>query len=63
VGNAPNLVTVGGMFHPFAMVDGRAVARWRLNGDTLALDPFRRIARPDSEALDRDARDVQRFLG
>jgi Winged helix DNA-binding domain len=63
VGDAPNLVTVGGMFYPFAMVGGRAVARWKLNGGDLELDPFRRIAKPDREALERDAEDVRRFLG
>ena len=59
----PNLVTVGGMFYPFAMVRGRAVARWKLGEDGLELDPFRRIARADREALERDAEDVRRFLG
>jgi Winged helix DNA-binding domain len=63
VGGAPNLVTVGGMFHPFAMVGGRAVARWRRVDGALELEPFRRIAKADREALERDARDVERFLG
>ena len=64
VGDGPkNLVTVGGMFHPFAMVGGRAVARWKLVDGELELDPFRRIAKADREALERDAADVERFLG
>jgi Winged helix DNA-binding domain len=64
VGATPNLVTVGGMFHPFAMVRGRAVARWKLAGDgQLELDPFRRISKADRAALDADAEDVRRFLG
>jgi Winged helix DNA-binding domain len=63
VGDAPNLVTAGGMFYPFAMVGGRAVARWKLADGRLQLDPFRRIARPDREALERDAEDVEAFLG
>ena len=58
-----NLVTVGGMFHPFAMVGGRAVARWKLSGGEVKLEPFSRIARADREALERDAADVRRFLG
>jgi Winged helix DNA-binding domain len=61
--DSPNLVTVGGMFYPFAMVGGRAVARWRLKGAELELDPFRRIAKADRAALGRDAEDVRRFLG
>jgi hypothetical protein len=63
VGAAPNLVTAGGMFYPFAMVGGRAVARWRRANGALELEPFRRIAKADREALERDARDVERFLG
>jgi hypothetical protein len=63
VGGAPNVVTVGGMFYPFAMVGGRAVARWRRANGALELDPFRRVAKADREALERDARDVERFLG
>jgi Winged helix DNA-binding domain len=63
VGDAAKLVTVGGMFHPFAMVRGRAVARWTLKDGELELAPFRRIAKADHAALERDAEDVQRFLG
>jgi hypothetical protein len=60
---SPNLVTVGGMFYPFAMVRGRAVARWKLRDDGLELEPFRRISKADRAALERDAEDVRRFLG
>jgi Winged helix DNA-binding domain len=63
VGGAPNLVTVGGMFYPFAMVGGRAVARWRRADGALELEPFRRVAKADREALEHDGRDVERFLG
>jgi hypothetical protein len=59
----PNLVTVGGMFYPFAMVRGRAVARWKLRDDSLRIEPFRRISKADRVALERDAEDVVRFLG
>lgn len=63
VGEAPNLVTAGGMFYPFAMVGGRAAARWKLADGRLQLDPFRRIAGRDREALERDAEAVEAFLG
>jgi winged helix DNA-binding protein len=64
VGDGPkNLVTVGGMFYPFAMVRGRAVARWKLVDGELELDAFRRIDKADRQALERDAADVERFLG
>jgi hypothetical protein len=61
--HAPNLVTVGGMFYPFAMVRGRAVARWKLRDAGLELESFRRISKADRAALERDAEDVRRFLG
>jgi hypothetical protein len=51
------------MFYPFAMVGGRAVARWKLVDGELDLNAFRRIARADRDALERDAADVRRFLG
>ena len=60
---AKNLVTVGGMFHPFAMLGGRAVARWKLSDGEVELDPFRRIAKAGRRALEDDAEDVRRFLG
>ena len=63
VGGTPNLVTVGGMFYPFAMVRGRAVARWKLADGNVELEPFRRITKADRAALARDATDVERFLG
>ena len=63
VGEAPNLVTVSGMFYPFAMVRGRAVARWKRPDGRLELEPFRRIAKADRAALECDAEDVERFLG
>jgi winged helix DNA-binding protein len=64
VGSEPkNAVTVGGMFYPFAMVRGQAVARWKLTDGELQLDPFRRIAKADRDALEADAVDVRRFLG
>jgi len=59
----PNLVTVGGMFYSFAMVRGRAVARWKLRDDGVELEPFRGISKADRAALERDAEDVRRFLG
>jgi hypothetical protein len=56
-------VTAGGVFYPFAMVGGKAVARWKLADGRLELDPFRRISKADRAALDEDAEDVRRFLG
>ena len=56
------IVTVGGMFYPFALVRGRAAALWTVRDGTVAIDPFERITKKDMAALETDARDVVRFL-
>jgi hypothetical protein len=56
-------IVAGGMFLPFALVRGRAVARWRLVKGRVALDePFAPLAADDAAALRADAADVERFL-
>jgi Winged helix DNA-binding domain len=57
-----NLVTRNGMFHPFAMADGRAVAKWGLADGKLTVEPLRRLPAKVSAALEVDAADVTRFL-
>lgn len=56
------LVTTNGIFRPFAMVDGRAVARWKLNRDKVSIEPLGRIAKKAASALEADAADVERFM-
>ena len=56
------LVTTNGLFRPFAMVEGRAVATWRLVKGKVAIEPLGRIAKKDRAALDADAADVERFM-
>jgi hypothetical protein len=56
------IVTDNGLFRPFALVRGRAVAIWRLAAGKVALQPFGRLTRRDAAALQRDAADVERFL-
>lgn len=63
LGANTRVVTINGIFHPIALVRGRAVGIWRLSGEELALDPFGRVAARDLAALRRDAADVRRFLG
>jgi hypothetical protein len=63
VGPHRDKVTVGGLFRSFAMVGGRAVATWRLDGGEVSLEPLEEIAARDRAALDADALDVRRFLG
>jgi hypothetical protein len=63
VGANKTLVTVNGLFRPFALVRGRAVASWRLIKREVVLEPFARLATEDRAALEGDARDVLRYLG
>jgi hypothetical protein len=62
LGSHQGVVTVNGLFRPFALVRGRAAATWRLAEGKVTLEPFGRIPRGDAAALDADAADVVRFL-
>ncbi len=62
VGANKTLVTTNGIFRPFALVRGKAVASWRLAGGKVTLEPFRRLARGEREALDAEAEAVLRYL-
>ena len=55
-------VTIGGLFRPFALVDGRAVAAWTLRDGAVVLEPFQRLPRRVAAALGADAEAVLRFL-
>ena len=56
------VITVNGLFRPFALIRGRATATWSMPGGKVALEPFHRLSREDAVALDADAEDVVRFL-
>lgn len=56
-------VVSGGLFRPFALVRGRAVATWSMPAGQVALKPFDRLSAKDSASLSADARDVVRYLG
>jgi hypothetical protein len=56
------VVTINGVFRPFALVRGRAVATWRITAGEVALTPFAAVTRRDEQALRADAKDVMRFL-
>ena len=57
------VVTVNGLFRPFALVRGRAVATWRMPAGEVILEPFKPLSRSVAGALRADARDVVRYLG
>jgi len=56
------IVTANGVFRPFALVRGRAVAIWSIRAGAITISPFGRLAIRDLAALEADARDVRRFL-
>ena len=56
------LVTTNGIFRPFALVDGRAVATWRLAKYAVELEPFAPLDALAEVALRTDGDAVVRFL-
>lgn len=63
VGAHRGIVTTNGIFRPFALVDGRAVATWSLAQGAMTIRPLEKIPDAALVALSDDASDVFRFLG
>jgi hypothetical protein len=57
------LVTNNGLFRPFALVDGRAVAVWGLAKGKVEIKPLGKLTKKAGAALERDAAAVCAFLG
>jgi hypothetical protein len=57
------IVTVNGLFRPFALVRGRAAATWSLAAGRIVVREFAPLSRRDEDALRRDGMDVARYLG
>jgi hypothetical protein len=62
VGPHRRIVTVNGLFRPFALAGGRAVATWNIARGRVVLAPFAPLDTQTQAALDADAADVTRFL-
>jgi hypothetical protein len=62
VGPHKLLVTINGIFKPFALVDGRAVATWRFAAGKATIEPLGKMTKKAMKALEADAVDVERFL-
>ncbi len=62
LGSHQGIVTVNGLFRPFALVRGRAAAVWSLSAGEISLKPFGRLGSREKAALDREAEDVLRYL-
>ncbi|HEY0390753.1 MAG TPA: winged helix DNA-binding domain-containing protein [Solirubrobacterales bacterium] len=62
LGPHTHLVTMNGIFRPFALVEGRAAATWRLARGKVTIEPLSRISKQADAALAADAADVERFM-
>ncbi len=62
VGPHKLLVTNNGIFRPFALVGGRAVATWRLSGRRLEIEHLGKLTKASARALEADARAVLAYL-
>ena len=63
VGPHKLLVTNNGIFRPFALVDGRAVARWGLASGKVTIEHLGEVRKKDAAALEDEAQRVLEFLG
>jgi hypothetical protein len=63
VGRFQGLVTVNGIFHPCALVDGRVVGTWGLAGGVVTLRLLDDVPADAVDRLAADAVDVARYLG
>ena len=62
VGPHRRIVTVNGLFRPFALAGGLAVATWNITRGQVMLAPFAPLDAGTRAALTTDAADVTRFL-
>jgi DNA glycosylase AlkZ-like len=62
LGEHTHLVTLNGIFRPFALVKGRAAANWKLNRGRVAIEPLQPLSKPAAAALEADAAEVERFI-
>lgn len=62
LGERRDVVTVNGLFRPFAMVRGRAVGTWSLSQGAVHIAPFAQLSPAVATALAADAEEVRRFL-
>ncbi len=63
LGATQGIITVNGIFRPFALVEGRAVGTWTMPDGVVELDRLAELTDAVEEALAAEAADVRRFLG
>jgi hypothetical protein len=62
VGPHKMLVTMNGIFRPFALVKGRAVGTWKLAAGKLTIEHLEKVTKKDAAALEADAAAVLEFM-
>jgi hypothetical protein len=62
VGEHKLLVTNNGLFRPFALVRGRAVATWRLQKGSVEIEHLEDVTKTATKALEADAVEVETYL-
>jgi hypothetical protein len=62
LGDLAGVVTTNGVFRPFVLVGGRAVARWGLPGKRVTIQDAASLPRSVRAALDAEAAAVETFL-
>jgi hypothetical protein len=62
IGDHKGLVTNNGIFRPFALVKGRAVATWRLPKGKVRIERLEDVTKKAARELDADARAVETYL-
>jgi hypothetical protein len=62
IGPHKGLVTNNGIFRPFALVEGRAVATWRLTRGKVEVEHLERVTKKAAGRLEADATAVEAFL-
>lgn len=62
LGDHRDVITVNGLFRPFALVAGRAAGIWSLSGGVVTLDRFGELPGDVERELAAEAADVRHFL-
>jgi hypothetical protein len=62
IGEHKGLVTMNGIFKPFALVKGRAVSTWRLPKGKVAIEHLENVTKKAAGQLEADAAAVEAFL-
>jgi len=62
VGEHKLLVTTNGIFRPFALVKGRAVATWRFQKGRVAIEHLEEVTKKATRELEIDAQAVEAYL-